>query len=192
MYIIFCCLKLFTGLKRLNFMNVADKVIKSAFESDEVFQKTLSTVIKEDLNLTAVDFAKKANIPPSTLYKILSGNRDPNIKTLRQIVKTIRDIKETDSGDFIAVIAARSVLDNIVETKKKIAGRLVTIREYSATSMEEAIIAAVNAERDGAKALVCAPIVSPTVEKILNIPVTTIIPKNSLIDAIELALKKME
>lgn len=58
--------------------------------------------------------------------------------------------------------------------------------------MEEAIIAAVNAERDGAKALVCAPIVSPTVEKILNIPVTTIIPKSSLIDAIELALKKME
>jgi predicted transcriptional regulator len=44
-------------------MNVADKVIKSAFESDEVFQKTLSAVIKEDLNLTAVDFAKKANIP---------------------------------------------------------------------------------------------------------------------------------
>ena len=173
-------------------MNAADKVIKSAFESDEVFQKTFSTVIKEDLNLTAVDFAKKANIPPSTLYKILSGNRDPNIKTLRQIVKTIREIKESDGGEFIAVIAARSVLDNIVETKKKIGGRLVTIREYSATSMEEAIIAAVNAERDGAKALVCAPIVSPTIEKILNIPVTTIIPKNSLIEAIELALRKMD
>jgi predicted transcriptional regulator len=107
-------------------------------------------------------------------------------------VKTIREIKESDGGDFIAVIAARSVLDNIVETKKKIGGRLVTIREYSATSMEEAILAAVNAERDGAKALVCAPIVSPTVEKILNIPVTTIIPKNSLIEAIELALRKME
>ena len=181
-----------TGFQRLIFMNAADKVIKSAFESDEVFQKTFSAVIKEDLNLTAVDFAKKANIPPSTLYKILSGNRDPNIKTLRQIVKTIREIKESDSGEFIAVIAARSVLDNIVETKKKIGGRLVTIREYSATSMEEAIIAAVNAERDGAKALVCAPIVSPTVEKILNIPVATIIPKNSLIDAIELALRKME
>jgi predicted transcriptional regulator len=45
-----------------------------------------------------------------------------------------------------------------VETKKKIGGRLVTIREYSATSMEEAIISAVNAERDGAKALVCAPL----------------------------------
>lgn len=173
-------------------MKAADKVIKAAFESDEVFQNTLSDVIKEDLNLTAVDFAKYANIPPSTLYKILSGNRDPNIKTLRQIVKTIRDLKENNSGDFIAVIAARTVLDNIVETKKKIAGRLVTIREYSATSMEEAIIAAVHAEKDGAKALVCAPIVSPTVEKILNIPVTTIIPKDSLMDAIELALRKMD
>ncbi|MDI9394937.1 MAG: helix-turn-helix domain-containing protein [Euryarchaeota archaeon] len=173
-------------------MNIADKVIKSAFVSDEVFQKTLSTVIKEDLDMTAVDFAKIANIPPSTLYKILSGNRDPNIKTLRQIIKTIRDIKESDSGEFIAVIAARSVLDNIIETKKKIGGRLVTIREYSATSMEDAIISAVNAERDGAKALVCAPIVGPTVEKILNIPVTTIAPKNSLIDAIERAIRKMD
>ena len=64
-------------------MNSGDKVIKSALESDERFQKMLSTVIKEDLNLTAIDFAKKANIPPSTLYKILSGNRDPNVKTLR-------------------------------------------------------------------------------------------------------------
>lgn len=173
-------------------MNAADKVIKAAFKSDEMFQKTLSSVIKEDLSLTAVDFASKANIPSSTLYKILSGNRDPNIKTLRQIIKTIKELSEPESGDFIAVIAARTVLDNLVETKKKIGGRLVTIREYSATSMEEAIIAAVRAERDGAKALVCAPIVSPTVEKILNIPVTTIIPKESLSDAIELALKKMD
>ena len=135
---------------------------------------------------------KKQISPLSTFYKVLSGKLDPNIKTLRKIVKTIRDITEPESGDFIAVIAARPVLDNIVETKNKIAGRMVTIREYSATSMEEAIIAAIDAERDGAKALVCAPIVCSTVEKILNIPVTTVIPKNSLTDAIERALKKME
>jgi predicted transcriptional regulator len=57
--------------------------------------------------------------------------------------------------------------------------------------MEEAIIAAIKAERDGAKALVCAPIVSPTVEKILRIPVATIMPKNSLLEAIELVAKKI-
>jgi len=173
-------------------MNSEDKVINSALESDEIFQKTLSTVIKEDLNLTAIDFAKKTNIPPSTLYKILSGNREPNVKTLRQIVKTIRDITKPDGGDFIAIIAARSVLDNMIETKSKIAGRMVTIREYPATSMEEAIIAAINAERDGAKALVCAPIVCTTVGKIISIPVISVIPKNSLVVAIERALKIME
>ena len=68
--------------------------------------------------------------------------------------------------------------------------KLITIREYSATSMEEAIVAAIKAERDGAKALVCAPIVSPTVEKVLTIPVTAIMPRDSLIEAIRLAAKK--
>lgn len=61
-------------------MNVADKVIKSAFESDEVFQKTLSTVIKEDLNLTAVDFAKKANIPQAPFTRSCQGIGIPTLK----------------------------------------------------------------------------------------------------------------
>ncbi len=149
-------------------------------------------VIKEDLELTAIEFSEYANIPPSTLYKLMSGNREPNMRTLRQIVKTIRTIEGSEKGDFIAVIAARPVLDNINETKRKISGTLCTIREYSATSMEEAIIAAVRAEREGAKALVCAPIVSSTVEKIIRIPVATIMPKNSLVEAIETVARKIE
>ncbi|TGC10940.1 helix-turn-helix domain-containing protein [Methanolobus halotolerans] len=172
-------------------MNAADKVIDAVFESDENFRRILSKIIKEDLGLTAIEFAEKADIPQSTLYKIMSGKREPNMKTLRQIVRTIKKIEGSERGDFIAVIAARPVLDNMSETKKKICGTLCTIREYSATSMEEAIIAAVRAERDGAKALVCAPIVSPTVEKILRIPVATIMPKNSLIEAIEVVSKKI-
>ncbi|MBN2487874.1 MAG: helix-turn-helix domain-containing protein [Methanosarcinaceae archaeon] len=171
-------------------MNIADKVINAAFESDEIFQQRLSKVIKEDLGLTALEFSEQANIPPSTLYKILSGNREPNIKTLRQIVRTIRRIEKSEYGEFIAVIAARPVLDSISETKRKIGDTLVTIREYSATSMEGAIVAAVRAEREGAKAVVCAPIVSTTIEKILRIPVATIMPKNSLLDAIETAARK--
>jgi len=173
-------------------MNIAERVINAAFESDETFRHSLSKAIKEDLNLTALEFSEHANIPPSTLYKILSGNREPNVKTLRQIVRTIRRIEMSEHGDFIAVIAARPVLDSIRESKQKIGGKLITIREYSATSMEEAIIAAVRAEREGAKALVCAPIVSSTVEKILRIPVTTIMPKDSLIAAIEIAARKIE
>ncbi|QLC50734.1 helix-turn-helix domain-containing protein [Methanolobus zinderi] len=172
-------------------MNAADKVIDAVFESDENFREVLSKAIKEDLGLTAVEFADRADIPQSTLYKIMSGKREPNMKTLRQIVRTIKMIEGSEKGDFIAVIAARPVLDSMSESKRKIGNTLYTIREYSATSMEEAIIAAIRAERDGAKALVCAPIVSPTVEKILRIPVATIMPKNSLMEAIEIASQKL-
>ncbi|HUW68326.1 MAG TPA: helix-turn-helix domain-containing protein [Candidatus Nanoarchaeia archaeon] len=171
-------------------MKSAEKVMRAAFETDEVFQAILSRVIKEELRMTAAEFSEKSGIPPSTLYKILSGHRDPNMKTVRQIVKTIKKIEGDEHGEFIAVIAARPVLDNIIEKKMLMDDKLITIREYSATSMEEAIVAAIKAERDGAKALVCAPIVSPTVEKVLTIPVTAIMPRDSLIEAIRLAAKK--
>jgi predicted transcriptional regulator len=172
-------------------MSTVDKIIHAVFESDEEFRDVLSTTIKEDLNMNMAKFAEHAGVPASTLYKIMSGKREPNVKTLRQIIKTVKRLEGSEKGEFIAVIAARPVLDNISETKRKISGNLCTIREYSATSMEEAIIAAVRAEREGAKALVCAPIVSPTVEKILSIPVATIMPKNSLFEAIELVAKKI-
>ncbi|PWB50394.1 MAG: transcriptional regulator [Candidatus Methanoperedenaceae archaeon] len=172
-------------------MMTSEDLVRAAMESDEAFIREFQRTIKEELHSTAADFSEKSDISASTLYKLLSGQREPNIKTLRQIVSVLRKIEGTDKPEFIAVIAARPVLDYITEKKLKVAGRLLTIREYSATSMEEAIIAAVKAERDGAKALVCAPIVSTTVEKILRIPVTSIMPKDSLIEAIELAAKKM-
>jgi predicted transcriptional regulator len=172
-------------------MIAAEKVIKAAFESDEMFQETLSRVIKDDLRMTAAEFSKVSKIPASTLYKILSGHRDSNMKTVREIVKTIKKLEGSEHSEFIAVIAARPVLDGIIEKKMQIDNRLITIREYSATTMEEAIVAAIKAEQDGATALVCAPIVSPTVEKVLTIPVATIMPRDSLIAAIELAAKKI-
>ncbi len=172
-------------------MIAAEKVIKAAFESDEMFQETLSRVIKDDLRMTAAEFSKVSKIPASTLYKILSGHRDSNMKTVREIVKTIKKLEGSEHSEFIAVIAARPVLDGIIEKKMQIDNRLITIREYSATTMEEAIVAAIKAERDGATALVCAPIVSPTVEKVLTIPIATIMPRDSLIAAIELAAKKI-
>jgi len=169
----------------------ADDLTRAAVESDEAFIKEFARIIKEELRMTAAEFSEKSGIPPSTIYKLLSGHREPNIKTLRQIVKALRKFEGSEKAEFIAVIAARPVLDYITEKKLKVNGRLVTVREYSATSMEDAIVAAIRAERDGAKALVCAPIVSPTVEKVLRIPVTSIMPRDSLIAAIELAARKM-
>ena len=129
-------------------MPSADRVMRSAFQSDEKLRETLKEVIAE-IGLNAREFSKYSGIPQSTLYKILSGHREPNITTLRQIVKTIRQLEGSD-GNFIAIIAARPVLDKISEKKTRIGEKMLTLREYSATTIEEAIIAAIRAERDGA------------------------------------------
>ena len=41
-------------------MSIAEKTIDSIFDSDESFRKALKRAIKEDLGLTAIDFAEKA------------------------------------------------------------------------------------------------------------------------------------
>jgi predicted transcriptional regulator len=56
--------------------------------------------------------------------------------------------------------------------------------------MEDAIVAAVMAEKDGALAIVCAPIVAPTIQKILTVPVSIVIPRDSILKAIEVAAQK--
>lgn len=174
----------------------ADVIIKAFVESDEAFITKLRLTIKDELNMTVGEFSEQSGIPASTIYKLLSGHREPNVKLFRQIVSFLKEVEgknqvEKERSGFIAVIAARPVLDRISEKKIKVKDRLLTIREYSATSMEEAIVAAIKAERDGAIAVVCAPIVSTTIEKVLRIPVTSIMPRDSLFEAIEVAAGKM-
>lgn len=172
-------------------MRIVEKLLNSAIKSREEFGETLENTIKEDLKMNVARFSEIAEITPSALYKIVSNERDPNLKTLRKIVKTIREITgEKKEGNFIAVVAARPVLDKIVKREVEIEGKKMKLKEYAANSMEEVILAAVNAERDGASALVCAPIVSSTIEKILRIPVVTIMPKGKLMEAVEIAAKK--
>ena len=172
-------------------MTIADDVVAAAFLSDEEFRKTLEKVIKKDLGLSITEFGERSNISPSTLYKILNGDRDPNLGTLRDVVEAIRNIEGLSREKFIAVIAARPVLDRISEREMAVDGKRIVVREYSAMTMEDAIVAAIKAERDGAQALVCAPIVSYTLEKIIRIPVATIQPSNSVTLAIETASKKV-
>lgn len=171
-------------------MNVSDKLINGIIESDESFRTALRNVLKTELRMSVPEFSEKAGISQSTIYKLLSGDREPNLKTVRLILSAIRKIEGSISGSFIGVIATRPVLDKIEERTIKIEGKNVTIREYPANSMEEAIISAIRAEREGALSIVCAPIVSSTVEKILRIPVAIIMPEDSLLKAIRLAAKK--
>ncbi|MFN3384508.1 MAG: helix-turn-helix domain-containing protein [Archaeoglobaceae archaeon] len=166
-----------------------EKVIAELVLAED-FGKKLEALIKNELKMEIREFAKEAGISESTIYKIVSGRREPNLKTLRQIAVFIaKKIKKTE--DFIAVIASRSVLNMLMSYFVEVDEKRIPIREYSANSFEEAVISAVKAERDGAKAIVCAPILSPTLEKIVRVPIVTIIPKEDLLNAVKLAGKKV-
>lgn len=175
-------------------MSIADDLVAEIFGQDKALPEILSKAIKQKLGVSIGKFSKKSGIPASTLYKILSGERDPNLRTFRRIINTIREIecaKTSKKRKFIAVIGARGVLDEIEQPTINAGTETIDIKEYAVTSIEEAIIAAIKAERDSASALVCAPIVSSTVEKVVNIPVATIRPISSVARAVELAAKKV-
>ncbi|MDI9610267.1 MAG: helix-turn-helix domain-containing protein [Archaeoglobales archaeon] len=155
----------------------------------ENFGETLEEIVKKRLKMNIREFAKEAKIPQSTIYKLLSGEREPNLSTLRKIAETIARFTK-NSEEFIAVIASRSALNQLTSYEIDVEGKGVKVREYPANSFDEAVVSAVKAERDGAKAIVCAPILSPVLEKILSVPIVTIIPKNDLLDSIKIAAKK--
>jgi predicted transcriptional regulator len=167
-----------------------DRVMRAALISDEEFVTTLNDLLKHDLRISVRELSEKSGIAQSSLYKILHGKRSPNLSTLRAIIHALRKLYHVGDEAFIGLIAARSVLESVEERVTDIDGHRMRVREYPVHTMEDAIVAAVRAEREGAIAIVCAPIVSSVIEQIVRVPVATIIPKESVQAAIELAAKK--
>ncbi|HNS82961.1 MAG TPA: helix-turn-helix domain-containing protein [Methanolinea sp.] len=167
-----------------------DRLVNAALISDDEFVHALREVMQRDLRISVRELADKSGVAPSSLYKMMNGKRSPNLTTLRAIVQAMRRITLSSEGEFIGLIAARPVLDVILERNAEVDGRKVRIREYPVHTMEEAIVAAVRAEREGAVAIVCAPIVSSVIEQLVKVPVATIIPRESVQRAIELAARK--
>ena len=174
-------------------MSIVDDMITELFKHNKELHDLLSKAMKQRLGVSIGEFSEKSGIPASTLYKILSGERDPNLRTFRRIINTISEIESgyaKKKRKFIAMICSRGCLEVLEKTTVNTGKETFDVKEYSVTSIEEAIIGAIKAEEDGASALVCAPIVSSTVEKVVNIPVVTIRPSSSVARAIELAAKK--
>jgi predicted transcriptional regulator len=167
-----------------------DRLMRAALTSDEEFVTTLNDLLRHDLRISIRELSEKSGIAQSSLYKIMHGKRSPNLTTLREIIRAMRQFYRTSEGEFIGLIVARSVLETIVERTTEVDARHVRVREYPVHTMEDAIVAAVRAEREGAVAIVCAPIVSSVIEQLVRIPVATIIPKESVQRAIELAARK--
>jgi len=169
--------------------NLTEEIVSSALESDKAFRETLEKTLHA-LGMNILEFSKISKVPKSTIYKLISGEREPNIRTLRLIVNAIKKFERRKKENFIAVIVAREVLNQILERKVRIGGKTINVREYPARTFEDAIVSAVRAEREGALGIVCAPIIAPTIERILRIPITTIMPKKCIENAIKKAARK--
>jgi predicted transcriptional regulator len=171
-------------------MDPIDRLTRAALTSDEEFIATLNDLLHHDLRISVRELSEKSGIAQSSLYKILHGKRSPNLSTLRAIIRALGRIYRTPEGQFIGLIVARSVLETIEEKTAEVDAKHIRVREYPVHTMEDAIVAAVRAEREGAVAIVCAPIVSSVIEQLVRIPVATIIPRESVQRAIELAARK--
>ena len=161
-----------------------DDLITRMLREEGGFQKAFRNILDEELQMSLNEFCQTSGISQSTLYKVMDGGREPNLRTVRQVIKALRLLNSSDNNRFIAIIANSTALENIPDIIT-INGMDVHVHEYPVSTLEDAIVAAVRAERDGALGLVCAPVVAPTVEKILSIPVSRVIPTNSIHKAIE-------
>ena len=178
-------------------------LITGMLKEEGGFQKALRRVMENDLHMTVNEFSKATGISQSTMYKILEDQREPNLRisqstmykiledqrepnlrTARAIIRAVKIMSGEEGQNFIAVIASHQVLQ-VLEKETIVEGRPVKLTEYPVSTVEDAIIMALRAERDGAIGVICAPIVAPTIERILTIPVSPVIPTDSISVAIE-------
>jgi predicted transcriptional regulator len=159
--------------------------------SRRIFEVEFAEALQEELDrqgMTIRELADLAGIPPATLYKLTSGKTDPRFSTVRKIVNVL----EPQERSFIGVIAARFLLDELDNRDIVVNGQKHRVRGYSADSLDECIIAAVRAEKEGALGIICAPILAKIVEKIVDCPVAIIKPhQQTLIEAIETIARRI-
>ena len=109
-----------------------------------IFETDFKTALSEELDrrgMTIRQLSEATGIPPVTLYKISSGERDPRLSTVKKIVSVF----SPHHGKFIALIAAKFLLDEIEGTKVDVGGVEYRIKGYTANSLDDCILAAVRA-----------------------------------------------
>lgn len=160
--------------------------------SRSIFRQNLKEALEEALDrrqMTLRELAELAKIPPATLYKITSGERDPRLSTLKAIVQAL----EPYDQDMIAIIAAKFLLDEIGAGSIDVNGRKIKIKGYTANTMEDCIVSAVRAEKEGASGIICAPILATLIERIVDIPVVIVKPDSRTFqEAIDTLCNRLE
>ncbi len=151
-------------------MGAVHKLMRAMLDDADAFPSTLRAVLKEDLQVSVVEFAEASGIPQPTIYKLLSGEHEPNLRTVRLCVRAIVALEGGRANGFVAVVAPPSTLARL--DPDRIAKETGTpVKEYSAATVEDAIVAGVWAEREGAVAVVAGPLEAPFLRRAITIDV---------------------
>ncbi len=170
------------------------EVMWTILSSNEEYISAVRKLLAERKH-TMLDLSRASDIPESTLYKIMADPRkDFRISTFRALmngVLKLEDYVDDRDRNIIAVISSREALDNLGKNVE-LHGRIFTIKEYPATSIEEEIIQGVRAEREGALGILCGPVAATTISKVVRIPVVALRFVNTTLHAgLELLTQKV-
>ncbi len=145
-------------------------ILRAVTESNEAFVERLQDWLQAS-GLTVSGFCERAQIPESTLYKILSDpGKDFRISTFRHIIGAVKEIEGLAvEGTQIGIITTRGALDEL-SRQMAVKGQRIAVKEYPASTIEEEIIQGVQAERAGVKGINCGPIAGTTLEKCVDSP----------------------
>jgi predicted transcriptional regulator len=160
--------------------------------SKRIFRTGIRPALEEELrrrDISIKQLAEKADIPVATLYKITSGERDPRFSTVRSIVNAL----EPGDQDVIALIAAKFLLDKVDSQLIAAKGKTLKVRGYPVNTVDDCIIAAVRAEKEGALGIICAPVLASLIERLVDIPVVIMKPEiETFIEAFETIARRVE
>jgi predicted transcriptional regulator len=163
------------------------RLINAALKSDAEF----GIEFKKALIISGIklrDFSNISGIPLSTLKKVVSGKNSIRICTLRAIINGFKNIYREDyKNGFIALLATRQVVERILSSKELI-GLNIKVKGYPVNTLDDVYKAAMKATRDGAKAIVAAPIVSQMLQDFIDTPLVSVnICENDIVQSIKIA-----
>jgi len=167
-------------------MGAVHKLMRAMMDDADAFPATLRAVLKEDLKVSVVEFAEASGIPQPTIYKLLSGEHEPNLRTVRLCVRAIVALEGGRANGFVAVVAPPSTLSRL--DRDRIAKETGTpVKEYSAPTVEDAIVAGVWAEREGAFAIAAGALEAPFLRRAVTVDVHSPDPHEGLDAAVRRA-----
>jgi len=168
--------------------SIIQRLVNAALMSDAEFGKEFRrALIISGVKLR--DFSNISGVPLSTLKKIVSGKGGIRIYTLRAIINGFKSIhnRESYEKDFIALLATRQVVERILSSRE-LTELNIKVKGYSVNTLDDVYRVAIKVVKDGAKAIVAAPIVIQMLQDFIDIPLVSVnVCENDIVQSIKRA-----